>query len=350
MSHVHALRIDETPVAVIDFETTGLSPKMLARVVEVAVVRVNPDGGEHLVYETLVDPGGPVQCSDIHGIYDEDVVGAPTFADVVAPLSEALRDCVVLSFNAAFDIAFLEAELAFAQRRSEPAFRVPYACLMYMRPALGLGKRCGLHAALASHGLPAPDHRAAHDALGAASLWRTYREHALASGLHTFGDIAARKQYKFMESWTRPTLARDALAALQLPPSRIHSKPRIVPVTYPDHALVEAIASAYPTDTPAQKKKRERAGLVGAYAHALVDVFADGAVYDDEVDALVALQRSLGLYPGEARAVHAEFYASVLQACVEDGFVSHQESSNIAQLVGILRRLGWAPGDESARA
>jgi hypothetical protein len=345
---IHDLPLESTPIAVLDVETTGLSPKMLARVVEIAVVRINPDGGTHLVLDTLVDPGGPVHCSEIHGIYDEDVIGAPAFRDVMAPLAAAVKDCVVLSFNAAFDISFIESELAFAQRRSEPAYRLPYGCLMYMKPALGFGKRSSLHSALDECGLAVPDHRAAHDALAAAALWQNYRTRAIARGVRTFGDIAARKAYKFMTSWDRPRLTAEAVAALDLPEVGTAAKPRIAPPTYPDHTLLEALAQTHAGDPPARIKKRERALAVGAYAHALVDVFADGAVYDEEVNSLLELQRTLGVLPGEIRCVHAEFYASVLQACVEDGFVSHQESSNIEQMSAILRRLGWTPGDLSA--
>lgn len=65
-------RIEETPVAVIDFETTGLTPGY-DRVVEVSVVRVDPGERPKLVYDTLVNPARPMAATEIHGISDADV-------------------------------------------------------------------------------------------------------------------------------------------------------------------------------------------------------------------------------------------------------------------------------------
>lgn len=48
----------EVPLAVIDFETTGLSPKGGARVVEIAVVRALPGRKPEVVLDSLVDPDG----------------------------------------------------------------------------------------------------------------------------------------------------------------------------------------------------------------------------------------------------------------------------------------------------
>ncbi|MBX3173252.1 MAG: 3'-5' exonuclease [Gemmatimonadaceae bacterium] len=350
MSGIMERVIDETPVAIIDFETTGLSPKSLCRVVEVAVVRVNPNGGHHVVYDSLVDPGGPVACSSIHGIFDEDVVGAPSFVDVLEPLAAALRGCVVLAFNASFDMAFLHSELAFALKRSESPLRVPYGCLMYMRPAIGIGPRCGLHDAVSHHDIPAPDHRAAHDALAGALLWQVYREHMRARGIRTFGDLAARKHYKFMESWEFDPLRGDALGDVAVPASRLHSKPRVTPITYPDHDAVAAVQEAAAAEHSNRVRRRVRALRIGGYAHALVDAFADAIMTPEEFHSLERLQRELELTPGEIRSVHADFYSAVLMTCVEDGFVSHQESKNIAEVGSILRDLGWAPGDNSAPA
>src|SRR5574341_1618658 len=104
-------RIQDTPIAVLDFETTGFSPKSGCRVVEVAVVRVDPGSEPQLVLDTLVDPDGPVHASRIHGIQDEDVLGAPLFTDLAANVAGALQDTVVAAFNASFDMRFLEDEL-----------------------------------------------------------------------------------------------------------------------------------------------------------------------------------------------------------------------------------------------
>ena len=62
-------RIAETPVAIIDFETTGLTAGF-DRVIEVSVVRVDPGEQPRLVFDTLVNPHRPVAATEIHGITD----------------------------------------------------------------------------------------------------------------------------------------------------------------------------------------------------------------------------------------------------------------------------------------
>ncbi len=345
---IHDMPLGSTPVAILDFETTGLSPKTGARVVEIAVVKVLPGKGAHLVLDTLVDPQGPVHASRIHGIYDDDVIGAPYFADVAPKLVQELSGCVVMAYNASFDMSFLEAELAYAARRAASPVQVPYACLMYMRPALGVGKRVGLHDACSAARLAIPDHRAAHDALAGAALWQYLRSFASDAGLQTFGDIAARKEYKFMESWALDCIAADAAQAVATTARAVPFKPRLAPIMYPDHGDVSARTSTSEADSQARERARGRAPRLASYLQALVDAFADAAVTEAEIHELVAIRTAMDLTPGEMRSVHADFYASALKASIADGFVSHQESANIAQLAEALRRVGWAPGDLSS--
>jgi DNA polymerase III epsilon subunit-like protein len=84
-SGIISRKISEVPIAVIDLETTGLSPYK-ERIVEVSVVRMDPGCAPRLVFDTLVNPCCPVKCTYIHGISDEDVVNAPKFADITGEL------------------------------------------------------------------------------------------------------------------------------------------------------------------------------------------------------------------------------------------------------------------------
>ncbi len=67
--------INETPVSVIDLETTGLTPGY-DRIVEVSVVRIEPGEAPRLIFDSLVNPGRPVAAIEIHGIGDRDVAAA----------------------------------------------------------------------------------------------------------------------------------------------------------------------------------------------------------------------------------------------------------------------------------
>lgn len=54
------------PLAVIDFETTGLVPERADRVVEVGIVLTDDDGGIEHEWTTLVNPHRDVGASHIH--------------------------------------------------------------------------------------------------------------------------------------------------------------------------------------------------------------------------------------------------------------------------------------------
>jgi DNA polymerase-3 subunit epsilon len=107
----HAL--DHLPLAVVDVETTGFTPGP-DRVIEVGVVRVDPDGTITDRWVTLVHPGRDVGPTAIHGVTDAMVANAPTFADVAEDLLALLAGSVVVAHNAPFDGGFLAHEFAAA--------------------------------------------------------------------------------------------------------------------------------------------------------------------------------------------------------------------------------------------
>ncbi|MCX7030142.1 MAG: exonuclease domain-containing protein, partial [Spirochaetes bacterium] len=53
----------ETPIAIIDFETTGLAPGP-DRVVEVSVVRADPGKEPVLILDSLVNPDRPMAATE----------------------------------------------------------------------------------------------------------------------------------------------------------------------------------------------------------------------------------------------------------------------------------------------
>jgi DNA polymerase III subunit epsilon len=217
--------IADVPVAVLDFETTGMWAG-IDRVLEVAVVRVEPGRGPELVLDTLVNPGRRVGCTYVHGITDRDVADAPRFEQVAGRLLRAVAGCVVAAYNVAFDLRFLEAELGHVGVRHP----FPHLCLMYLRPMLGLGRHCRLSAACRAHGIPLTQaHAAAPDAHAAARLWTVYRDKIAGRNIRTFADLAAVKRYKFTGSFGRvphPGGSDDPIAVpLKGRPARVHLAP-----------------------------------------------------------------------------------------------------------------------------
>ena len=165
--------------AVVDLETTGFSPEQ-ERIVEVAVVILSPAGEEVDTFCTLGDPGRDPGPTHVHGISEEMLVGAPSFAEIHPYLADRLSGRVIVGHNVdRFDLAFLWSEC----RRAGGEALVPgnVATVDTLRVAqlhLGLRGKARLVDCCDHFGLSWDDH---HSALGdtrvTASLFRSMREH-----------------------------------------------------------------------------------------------------------------------------------------------------------------------------
>lgn len=96
------------PLAVFDLETTGIDISK-DRIVEISVLRVNPDGSRQVLTRRL-NPTIPIpmEASAVHGIYDEDVAMCSTFAQFAAELFEFMDPCDLAGFNSnRFDVPVL---------------------------------------------------------------------------------------------------------------------------------------------------------------------------------------------------------------------------------------------------
>lgn len=97
--------------AVLDLETTGTGRS--CRIVEIALVRLDPQGRITEEWETLVHPGIPIPNGHVHGIDDELVAGAPSFGKIAGTLAEKLHEHVLVAHNLrSFDGPILEAHFA----------------------------------------------------------------------------------------------------------------------------------------------------------------------------------------------------------------------------------------------
>lgn len=99
------------PLAFFDLETTGVNVAS-DRIVEISILKAKPDGTEEI--KTMrVNPSVPIplEASLIHGIYDEDVLHAPTFAQVGEEIAQFLADSDLAGYNSnRFDIPVLMEE------------------------------------------------------------------------------------------------------------------------------------------------------------------------------------------------------------------------------------------------
>src|SRR5439155_27388007 len=112
-----ARRLAEVPFVVVDLETTG-GAATGSGITEIGAVRVL--GGRLAEsFVTLVNPGRPIPAfvSQLTGISDAMVAGAPPLADALPRFLRFLGDGILVAHNAAFDVGHLDAaHLAYAGR------------------------------------------------------------------------------------------------------------------------------------------------------------------------------------------------------------------------------------------
>ena len=99
------------PIVFFDLETTGVDTAK-DRIVEISMVKVMPDG-EEIIKTRRINPQMhiPEDATAVHGITDEDVKDAPTFAQIAKSLSQFIEGCDFGGFNSnRFDLPMLVEE------------------------------------------------------------------------------------------------------------------------------------------------------------------------------------------------------------------------------------------------
>lgn len=347
-SGINPCKIADTPIAVLDFETTGLSAGS-DRVVEMSLVRIDPGSAPRLVFDTLINPNRSMGATDIHGITETDVAGAPTFDEVGDYLSSQLAGCVVTAYNAYFDIRFLEYELGSCGQAALP----PYFCLMYLRPMLGIGKRSTLADACRQHGITTSGtHHSASDTLAAAELWGVCLDAMHDQGVETFADLGSLKKYKFVDSFTRPVL-RDSQPRPGAPRRtksrsgfRVSGVVDRVVTPRPELSPRPSISPRPPVSVAKFNAltDQERSASREYWEHLKI-VLYDLQVTQHERDEMLRKQVELKMNDGQIRALHARAFVSVITHMLQDKRLDYKESDRLKRVGQCLRDLGWCPGD-----
>ena len=161
--------------AVVDLETTGLSPTTDS-ILEVALVLTDAVGCVERSWSTLIDPGAGVDVgpTHIHGLVADEIIGAPGFDEVADLLVADLAGRAVVAHNARFDVGFLTQALG-TRGLLDRGARVPRVCTMewarhfMTTPSRRLTTCCEVAGVeIGRH------HNALDDALAAAGLLRHY--------------------------------------------------------------------------------------------------------------------------------------------------------------------------------
>lgn len=104
--------IDETELVIFDTETTGLDVFSGDRMVEIAGIRIKGDK-QLSIFESLVNPGRNISpgAFKVNGIKQEELNFSPSPRKVFPEFMNFVGQSCLCSYNAAFDVDFLNNEL-----------------------------------------------------------------------------------------------------------------------------------------------------------------------------------------------------------------------------------------------
>lgn len=150
----------------LDTETTGLEHKLGHRIIEIGCVEMRSRRLTNRHYHRYVNPDRDIDAGAlaVHGISLEFLQDKPRFADIAAEFLDFVRGAELIIHNAAFDIGFLNAELA--RLDMAPIDTVCHAVQDTLRMAKDLhpGKKNNLNALCERYGVD-NSHRTLHGAL-----------------------------------------------------------------------------------------------------------------------------------------------------------------------------------------
>ncbi|MBY4804639.1 PolC-type DNA polymerase III [Burkholderia cepacia] len=158
-------------VAVLDFETTGLSPNLGDRATEIAVILLR-DGQVVDRFQSLMNAGRriPSDVVALTGITNEMIASAPPASKVMKEAAAFVGKHAVVAHNAGFDKRFWQAELGLLGMTAEHAF----ACTMLVARRIypdALSHRLSSLADMLRLPKSGRAHRAMVDAEMASHLW-----------------------------------------------------------------------------------------------------------------------------------------------------------------------------------
>lgn len=311
------LTLGSTAFAVVDVETTGFSPRLNDRVVEVAVVRLSPDGHPADEYTTLVNPCRDVGPTHIHGITATEVKDAPTFDQIAGDVGQRLDGAILVAHNLRFDRSFLDAEFG---RVANAWPELPGLCTLELAyslepksPSRKLAECCARLGI--AHG---QNHCALDDARATAHLLIAYLDIARRRGLTTLRALGCRPLEMPTPGW------------LSLRPSGRSWGRRVAAEAAREERgylarLVERLPGTDASD----------AGTA-AYLDLLDRVLEDRRITKAEAEALMATAGEWGLSRPRIQEAHRAYLVELVRVALADGVVSRSERADLEAVRDVL--------------
>jgi DNA polymerase-3 subunit epsilon len=124
---------------VLDTETTGLEPERGHRIIEIGCVELVHRRATGRTFHRYLNPDRDIDegALAVHGISRADLEREPRFAAIVPELVDFISGAELLIHNAAFDVAFLDAEFV---RLAETGSRMTVAALCRVVDTLALAR------------------------------------------------------------------------------------------------------------------------------------------------------------------------------------------------------------------
>lgn len=292
-------------IAVIDVETTGLSPWRGDRIIEIAVVIISPDGIVHSEYETLVNPGRDIGKTAIHRISAADVLRAPQFSEIAGDLLEILASAsVIAGHNVSFDKNFLVKEY---EREAVVFPDVPLLCTLKQFGRNNLANSC------AEFGVPfdGTQHRALHDARATAKLVSI----VCSDNPHFLSTLqASNLSWPSLPTRRTACFCREDARKSELDPPKFIQKIVSLVRHDPENELPNSLAYL-----------------------ALIDrVLEDRIIDESEENALVDAAINLGLSAEKVDAAHRQYLQSLAVLAIADGVVTESERNDLHLVAKML--------------
>lgn len=298
----------QSPIAVIDVETTGLFPWRHDRVVEIAAVVVDPAGRIEREFVSLVNPDRDIGPSSIHGLTSSDIIHAPQFGEIARQLVDTLQGTIAIAaHNARFDRQFLEKEF---ERIEIDLPELHTLCTMELSGAGSLSDCCECYGIQRDANV----HHALGDARAAARL--------LAKLLDDSTEHKASLARRIPIAWPAVDMPQKQ------PVTRDQSCQR---QSAPPSYLQRLIGRAQSTSAPVATE-----GSLMAYMAILDRVLEDRHVSDDEGEALIEMANRWGLSGEQIVTCHRGYLSQLAAAALADGVVTDAETRDLNMVAKLL--------------
>ena len=306
--------MDGHPFAVVDVETTGLFAK-IDRVIEIAIVEVDPQGRISDEYTTLVNPDRDIGPTDLHGITAGDVLSAPRFREIIGDILERLAGRIFVAHNVSFDVRFITTEMS---RNGCDLPRFPVACTMKLArrvdpdiPGRKLKVLCDYFDI---------EIGSAHSALDDARAEARLLTHCLDRLDDPTDPQAVGLQGPLLRAQDWPS---------RQPSGKVLRRDQATDARGITPGYIPQLVSRLPASAAGDAE-------IEQYLLVLDRVLEDRRITSEEADELLALAHDLGVFRDQALAAHLQYMKDLFVVALEDGVITESERRDLYEVQRLL--------------